>query len=75
MKFGRRDANHQEVRDAFRRLGWSVLDTADLGHILVEVKAPGGIFTQDEIDFSMEWRGDYVTVRSLEDVVRLTERR
>jgi hypothetical protein len=44
-------------------------------NILVEVKSPGGVLTQDEADFSMAWGGEYVTVRSLEDVVRLTEGR
>lgn len=86
MRRGRRDTNHAEIREAFRRLGWSVLDTADLGHgapdlvcgrggrnVLVEVKSPGGILTQDEAQFSLAWRGEYVTVRTLADVVRLTE--
>jgi hypothetical protein len=81
----RRDLNHAEIRDAFRRLGWSVWDTAACGHgapdlvcgkdgrnILVEVKSPGGVLTQDEADFSMAWMGEYITVRCLADVVRLT---
>ena len=83
----RRDRNHTEIRKAFRRLGWTVWDTAACGHgapdlvcgkagrnILVEIKSPGGVLTQDEADFSMAWRGEYCTVSCLEDVVRLSER-
>jgi len=82
----RRDLNHAEIRDAFRRLGWSVWDTASLGrggpdlvvgkagrNILVEVKSPGGVLTQDEVDFLAAWRGEYVTVFRLDDVLRLTQ--
>ena len=82
----RRDLNHAEIHDAFRRLGWSVWDTAAMGHgapdlvcgkhgrnVLVEVKSPGGVLTQDEADFSAAWRGEYITVRCLADVIRLTE--
>ena len=67
----RRDLNHTEIREAFRRLGWTVWDTASLGgggpdlvcgkagrNILVEVKSPGGVLTQDEADFSGAWRGE-----------------
>ena len=84
----RRDRNHTEIRKAFRRLGWTVWDTAACGHgapdlvcgkagrnILVEIKSPGGVLTQDEADFSMAWRGEYHIVSCLEDVVRLSERR
>ena len=83
----RRDLNHTEIREAFRRLGWSVWDTAACGHgapdlvvgkhgrnVLVEIKSPGGVLTQDEADFSAAWRGEYITVRCLADVIRVTER-
>jgi hypothetical protein len=83
----RRDRNHTEIRKAFRRLGWTVWDTAACGHgapdlvcgkagrnILVEIKSPGGVLTQDEADFSAAWRGEYITVRCLADVIRVTER-
>ena len=85
---GRRDTNHAETRDAFRRAHWYVLDMADLGSgapdllccspsgrvVLVECKAVGGVLTHAEAAFLLDYPGEYVTVRTLDDVVRLTER-
>jgi len=84
----RRDTNHAEIREAFRRLGWAVWDTGSCSHgapdlvcgrsgqtILVEVKRPGATFTEDEIAFQQRWPDRYETVRCLADVIRLTERR
>ena len=64
------DANQGEIADAFRRLGWDVIDThqhaqftpgfPDLLVILtgevigVEVKMPGGRLTPDEWRFALE---------------------
>jgi hypothetical protein len=83
----RRDLNHAEIREAFRRLGWIVWDTASMAHgapdlvvarrgetILVEVKQPGAAFTEDEVWFQGMWPDRYETVRCLADVIRLTER-
>jgi hypothetical protein len=84
---GRRDSNHAETRDAFRRLGWVVVDLADVGNgcgdllcarsgetIVVEVKQPGAAFTEAEVWFQGMWPDRYETVRCLADVSRLTER-
>jgi hypothetical protein len=82
---GRRDSNHAETRDAFRRAYWFVLDMADLGGgapdllccspagrvVLVECKSPGGVLTHAEAAFSMDYPGEYQTVRTLDDVVRI----
>lgn len=85
-----RDANHDEIADAFRRLGWDVIDThqcaqyvpgfPDLmairgGRVVgIEVKAPGGRLTVDELTFAMahpEWAP--VVVRTVDEVIRLSE--
>jgi len=86
MKHGRRDANHQEVKDAFTALGCSVADTADVGNgfpdlvvgiagvtTLVEVKTPEGTHTPEQERFYSEWRGSHYTVRSLEQAVDLVQ--
>ena len=82
---GRRDLLHKDVGKAFRAAGWFAFDTADLGGgfvdwlvcspkgrvVLVEVKSPGGVLTDAEAKFSMEYPGEYVTVYRLEDVERI----
>ncbi len=83
------DSNQSEIVDALRRLGWDVIDThgcaqyvpgfPDLvairqGQVVgIEVKAPGGRLTVDELAFAMahpEWVP--VVVRTVEDVLALT---
>jgi len=85
---GRRDFNHAETRDAFRRARWYVLDMADLGGgapdllccsptgrvVLVECKAVGGVLTHAEAAFALDYPGELVTVYRLEDVSRIIER-
>ncbi len=86
MKHGRRDANHQEVKDTFIRLGCSVHDTADVGNgfpdlvvgiaganLLVEVKTQTGDHTPEQVRFYDEWRGSHYTVRSTEQAVQLVQ--
>ena len=86
MKHGRRDANHQEVKDAFTALGCSVADTADVGNgfpdlvvgiagvtTLVEVKTLEGAHTPEQVRFFDEWRGSHYTVRSREQAVDLVQ--
>jgi hypothetical protein len=82
---GRRDTNHGETRDAFRKAGWFWRDTADLGNgfpdgiacsptgrvVLVECKSVGGVLTDDEAKFSMEYPGELQTVRCISDVTRI----
>jgi hypothetical protein len=90
MKFGRRDANHQETGKAFRAAHWFAFDCADRGDgfpdwlvcspdgsrvIVVECKMPGAVYTDDEIAFQLAYPGPYETVRTLEDVQRIVERR
>lgn len=86
MKHGRRDANHQEVKDAFLGLGCSVADTADVGNgfpdlvvgiagvnALVEVKTLTGDHTPEQERFYSEWRGSHYTVRSRGQAVDLVQ--
>jgi hypothetical protein len=42
--------------------------------VLVECKAVGGVLTHAEAAFSMDYPGELVTVRTLEDVARILER-
>ena len=83
------DANHGKIADAFRRLGWDVIDTHECaqyiggfpdlivirgGDVLgIEVKAPGGRLTVDELAFAMahpDWAP--VVVRTVDDVLELS---
>ena len=86
MKHGRRDANHQEIKDAFTALGCSVADTADVGNgfpdlvvgiagvtMLVEVKTKYGIHTPEQERFFSEWRGSHYTVRSRDQAIDLVQ--
>ncbi len=84
-RHGRRDTNHAAVGKRFRAAGWFAFDTADRGDgfpdwftcspagrvVLVEVKSPGGVLTDAEAKFSLDYPGEYVTVRTLEDVARI----
>lgn len=82
----RRDANHAEIRDAFRALGASVADTADLGdgfpdlvvgwrgcNYLVEIKTRTGKLTPDEVKFFDAWKGQAVIVRTVDDAQKLLD--
>lgn len=86
MKHGRRDANHQEVKDTFLGLGCSVADTADVGGgfpdlvvgiagvtTLVEVKTLDGSHTPEQERFYAEWRGSHYTVRSRDQAIDLVQ--
>ena len=76
------DANHPEIVAAFRRLGASVLSLANLGRgvpdllvawcgvtLLVEVKAPKGKETEDQLQFFEDWQGQIFIVRDVEGVL------
>ena len=76
------DANHPEIVAAFRRLGASVLSLANLGRgvpdlliawcgvtMLVEVKAPKGKETEDQLRFFEGWQGQIFIVRDTEGVL------
>lgn len=79
MRFGRRDVNHREIREAFRDAGASVFDTGDVGGgfpdlvvgwrgqtYLIEVKRPkGGKLTTKQVAFAAGWRGaPWIEVKS-----------
>ena len=77
----RTDTNHQEMVEAFRSLGCSVLSLAPLGQgvpdllvaikgvtWLVEVKMPKGKETTDQIEFAATWKGCRAIVRDLAGV-------
>lgn len=79
----RRDANHAEIRDGLRRMGWTVYDAGSVGGdfpdlvvgaagltLLVEVKASGGRLSEGQAAFAADWRGGPVIVaRSLDDAI------
>ena len=86
MKHGRRDANHQQIKDTFIALGCSVADTADVGGgfpdlvvvigketVLVEVKTLKGKHTPEQERFYSEWRGSHYTVRSQTQAIDLVQ--
>ena len=76
------DANQRELIKVFERLGYSVVDTSAVGEgypdlnvgkggytWLVEVKSKVGTLTPDQIKFRASWRGNYVLVRDVDDVL------
>lgn len=86
---GRRDRNHAPIRDALRRLGWSVVDMGGHGkgvpdllvgaagvNITLEVKYPGDEddLTPDEVKWHAAWQGQRAVVSSLEDAITVVER-
>ena len=76
------DANQREIIAALERLGCSVVDTSGQGGgfpdltvgragytWLVEVKSKVGTLTPDQIEFRKTWRGNYLLVRDVDDVI------
>jgi len=69
----RKDANHDEIRDALRQLGWDVIETYQFAQydpgfpdllcekrgviVFVEVKAEGGKLTKDEKAWCLAHKG------------------
>lgn len=78
-KKGRRDANEPEIIQALEAIGATVEQLnrpVDLlvgfrgRNYLLEVKAPRGTLTGDQIDFIADWRGDeVVTVTTPEEAI------
>lgn len=84
----RKDANHDELSDAARRLGWYVVDTYQVAQyipgwpdavwakpdrvVLAEYKAGKAQLTKDEALFAAVWPDKYVIVRTVDDVVKVT---
>lgn len=85
----RKDSHHDELSKAARRLGWFVVDTYQVAQyipgwpdavwakrgrtVLVEYKTERGQLTDDEGLFGALWPDEWVVVRSVDDVVRVTE--
>ena len=77
------DANQQEIVDALRQVGASVLVLSRVGQgcadlaagirgqtFFLEVKTDKGKLTEDEQKFMDEWRGHYAIVRTPEEALR-----
>ena len=71
------DANQSVIVAVLRAAGATVFDTHELGHgypdlsvgyfgknYLIEIKAPGGRFTDAEVKFAENWRGQVDTART-----------
>lgn len=84
----RKDANHDELSQAARRLGWYVVDTYQFAQyhagwpdavwakpgrvVLVEYKVGNETLNDKEERFRQLWPAEYEIVRDLDDVVRVT---
>lgn len=85
MAYARRtDGTHKAVVDAFRRMGWTVLQTFRLGQnapdlivasggrtLAVEVKAAKGKVKPGQSAWLASWPSETAIVRGVEDVVWL----
>ena len=76
----RRDANEALIVMALERAGATVVrqhTPCDLvvgfrgENFLLEVKARGGVLTDEEAEFCETWRGQIVVVRSVEEALRV----
>jgi hypothetical protein len=85
-KRGRTDQNQTVIVAALRRLGFEVLSLAPMGDgcpdlllyrqgklTLVEVKAPKGTMTPQQVQFRTLW--PVTVLRSIEDVMQFADRR
>jgi hypothetical protein len=83
----RKDTNHNEIADAFQRLGWYWKDTYQLGlgfgdgiasrpwvNVIIEIKGPGGKLTPAEQEFHEICPGPVEVVTSLDDVLAVNEK-
>ena len=85
----RSDSNQQEIMDALRAVGCSVVSIHRVGqgvpdllvgdpvtgcNFLLEVKAGKSGLTPDEFRFFSEWQGQRDIVRSVEDALRVIGR-
>ena len=80
---GRIDRNQAEIVSALERMGCSVQSLARQGsgcpdlligyrgrNVLLEVKAPKGKPTSDQMTWGATWRGQLAIVRSVDDAIR-----
>lgn len=85
--FAKKDGNHNELSEAFEKLGYSVLDLSRMGDdcldiligkanvsCLVEIKSDGGKLTRGQLDFIAGWRGRCEVARSVDDVIAIDRR-
>lgn len=85
--FARKDKNHNEIADAFRKLGYSVHDTSKLGddfpdmivgkfdiNVLVEVKREkDSKLSEGQLKFFTDWKGWTVVCKNVDDVERINK--
>lgn len=85
MRHGKVDANQEEIVDAFRRGGASVLSLADMGqgcpdllvgyqgkNYLVEVKTPEGALNAYQVQWhNLFWNGQVCIVRTVDEALKL----
>ena len=85
MTAKRTDANHQQMIDDFRDLGFFVVDTHELGRgfgdlvvwsprtkwLPIEIKSPGGSLNARERQFHALCPGPIAIVRTRDDVLKL----
>lgn len=77
------DRNHAEIVDALRQMGCSVQSLAVVGkgcpdilvgysgrNVLLEVKAPKGTATSDQLTWGATWSGQFGIVRTVEEAMR-----
>lgn len=81
------DTNHTQIREAFRRMGFAVADTAKLGAgypdltisrnqvtALVEIKRDKAAkLTTDQVKFHSEWKGLIYVVTSPDEAVYVNQ--
>lgn len=86
---GRRDGNHDDIRDGLRDCGWSVHDMGNAAdgfpdlivgaagiNVFLEVKVPGKEkkLTPDQVKWHAAWQGQKDVVSSLEDAILVVQR-
>ena len=81
MSIKKTDSNHIAISDAFRRLGYTVKSTHEVGGgfpdlvvskgetYLVEIKTDEGKLNDQQIEFIDKWNGKVYVVRCVDDVI------
>lgn len=78
----RKDANHNDICDALRALGYTVLDLSRLGdgapdclvgngnkNVLLEIKTKTGKLKPDQVKFFEYWKGPKAVVRDISEAL------
>lgn len=77
------DKNHAEIKEVFKKAGWSVFDAKNIGQgfpdlivgkhgstFLVEIKTPTGKLTTPQREFMLNWKGGAVVIlRTVEEAL------